>query len=463
MVGTSKNTITNAFGRNVGGRLFFAGEHTSAAFRGTVHGAFETGQVRTPRTSPHLQRISHTLLPFTSPSPPFVPAQAAARAVKACSAGSCPASSPNSLPTVAAASGTPNTITLKLFEDGASAANFAFPTSLTFTAGSTYTVTVPAGYFHDGLGNNVAQFTSTFTISTASRRALQEGALTLTGFTPPNVTADPTWGAGYASAAKSIDHAAPAFTTNSTIRVTFSRAIRIPDVSDKVINIDQLGDGEWDTEPYCTLPLIATDEDGEKITNPDIDVDGAQLLISPNENCPLYAGGQFRLKIPADAIYDMAETAMTTESAYYYFNTIPDTTPPTLQECPEAGAKWGATDVDETQPLVLCFNEEACNPPHITPRPHLDWSHAISHRISPMSPPYLSQEYIEAVPGKNITFTGKYNGTTVDTFTVAMNGARSTLHLPRSPLTSLADLPQKLPRVSPHLPHTPSPSLLPTS
>ena len=371
MAGTSKNTITNAFGRNVGGRLFFAGEHTSAAYRGTVHGAFETGQVRTPRISPHLQRISHTLLPFTSPSPPFVPAQAAARAVKACSAGSCPASSPNSLPTVAAASGTPNTITLKLFEDGASAANFAFPTSLTFTAGSTYTVTVPAGYFHDGLGNNVAQFTSTFTISAASRRALQEGALTLTGFTPPTVTADPTWGAGYASAAKSIDHAAPAFTTNSTIRVTFSRAIRIPDDSDKVINIDQLGDEGWDTEPYCALPLIATDEDGEKITNPDIDVDGAQLLISPNENCPLYAGGQFRLKIPADAIYDMAETAMTTESAYYYFNTIPDTTPPTLQECPEAGAKWGASDVDETQPLVLCFNEEACSPPHTSPASRL--------------------------------------------------------------------------------------------
>ena len=196
-------------------------------------------------------------------------------------------------------------------------------------------------------------------------------------------------------------------------------------------------------------------------------MDGAQLLISPNENCPLYAGGQFRLKIPADAIYDMAETAMTTESAYYYFNTIPDTTPPTLQECPEAGAKWGATDVDETQPLVLCFNEEACNPPHITPRLHLDGSHAISisHRISPISPPYLSQEYIEAVPGKNISFTGKYNGTTVDTFTVAMNGARSALHslVPRRPTSQ--NLPRNLPRVSPRLPHTPSPSpsLLPTS
>jgi hypothetical protein len=222
----------------------------------------------------------------------------------------------------------------------------------------------------------------------------------LTGFTPLNVTSDPTWGAGYANAAKSIDHAAPAFTTNSTIRATFSRAIRIPDDSDKVISIDELCDEGWGScwesysasEPYCALPLIATDEDGEKITNPDIDVDGAQLLISPNENCPLYAGGQFRLKIPADAIYDMAETAMTTESAYYYFNTIPDTTPPTLQECPEADAKWGATDVDETQPLVLCFNEE---------------------------------EYIEAVSGKNITFTGKYTSpagvvTTVDTFTVAM-------------------------------------------
>jgi hypothetical protein len=33
-----------------------------------------------------------------------------------------------------------------------------------------------------------------------------------------------------------------------------------------------------------------------------------------------------------------------------------------------------------------------------------------------MPPPYFSQEYIEAVPGKNIVFTGKYNGTTVDTF-----------------------------------------------
>jgi hypothetical protein len=282
---------------------------------------------------------------------------------------------------------------------------------------------VPAGYFHDGLGNNVAGFSSTFTVS--GRRALQvsSGALTLTGFTPPTVTPDATWGAGYANANKSIDHAAPAFTTASTIRATFSRAIRIPDDSDKVINIDELGDAGWVTEPYCTLPLIATDEDGEKITNPDIDVDGAQLLISPNENCPLYAGGQFRLKIPADAIYDMAETAMTTASAYYYFNTIPDTTPPTLQECPQADAKWGATDVDETQPLVLCFNEEACNPPHLTPRPHLDWYHAISHRISSMPPPYFSQEYIEAVPGKNIVFTGKYNGTTVDTFTVAMNGA----------------------------------------
>jgi len=238
---------------------------------------------------------------------------------------------------------------------------------------------VPAGYFHDGLGNNVAQFTSTFTI--ASRRALQHSsdALTLTGFTPPAVTADLAWGAGYASAAKSIDHAAPAFTTASTIRANFSRAIRIRDDSDKVISIDELCDEGWGScwesysasEPYCALPLIATDEDGEKITNPDIDVDGAQLLISPNEVCPLYAGGQFRLKIPADAIYDMAETAMTTESAYYYFNTIPDTTPPTLQECPEAGAKWGATDVDETQPLVLCFNEEACNPPHTSPASRL--------------------------------------------------------------------------------------------
>eukprot|EP00900_Chrysochromulina_parva_P019842 jgi/Chrpa1/2785/Chrysochromulina_OHIO_Genome00002112-RA len=68
-VGTSKNTITAAFGGNVQGRLFFAGEHTSAAYRGTVHGAFQTGQV-------------------------------AARAVKACSAGSCPSgrspSSPSS-------------------------------------------------------------------------------------------------------------------------------------------------------------------------------------------------------------------------------------------------------------------------------------------------------------------------------------------------------------------------------
>ncbi|KOO31613.1 amine oxidase, partial [Chrysochromulina tobinii] len=68
-VGTSKNTITAAFGGNVEGRLFFAGEHTSAAYRGTVHGAFQTGQV-------------------------------AARAVKACSAGSCPSgrspSSPSS-------------------------------------------------------------------------------------------------------------------------------------------------------------------------------------------------------------------------------------------------------------------------------------------------------------------------------------------------------------------------------
>ena len=86
MAGTSKNTITAAFGGNVGGRLFFAGEHTSAAYRGTVHGAFQTGQVRTPRTSPHFPRISHTYLPFTSPSPPFVPTQVAARAVKACSA-----------------------------------------------------------------------------------------------------------------------------------------------------------------------------------------------------------------------------------------------------------------------------------------------------------------------------------------------------------------------------------------
>jgi hypothetical protein len=67
----------------------------------------------------------------------------------------------------------------------------------------------------------------------------------------------------------------------------------------------------------------------------------------------------------------MAETAMTTASAYYYFNTIPDTTPPTLQECPQADAKWGATDVDETQPLVLCFNEEACNPPHSSPASRL--------------------------------------------------------------------------------------------
>jgi hypothetical protein len=417
-----------------------------------------------PRTSPHYQRTSHTYLPFTSPSPPFVPAQVAARAVKACSAGSCPASFPPSSPsTVAPAGGNPTTtITLNLFEDGASTANFAF-SNVTFSAG-TYTVTVPAGYFHDGLGNNVAGFSSTFTV--AGRRALQEdfsGALTLTGFTPPAVTPDETWGAGYESANKSIDHAAPAFTTASTIKATFSRAIRIPDDSDKVISIDELCDEGWgscwesysDTAPYCALPLIATDEDGEKITNPDIDVDGAQLLISPNENCPLYAGGQFRLKIPADAIYDMAETAMTTESEYYYFNTIPDTTPPTLQECPEADAKWGATDVDETQPLVLCFNEEACNPPHITPRLHLDGSHAISisHRISPISPPYLSQEYIEAVPGKNISFTGKYNGTTVDTFTVAMNGAPSTLHLPRSPPTSLAESPAHT--LSPTLPPTP--------
>ncbi len=249
---------------------------------------------------------------------------------------------------------------------------------------------MPAGYFHDGLGNNVAGFSSTFTISAASRRALQDSsdALTLTGFTPPNVTADATWGAGYANAAKSIDHAAPGFTAASTIKATFSRAIRIPDDSDKVISIDELGEAGWVTEPYCTLPLIATDEDGEKITNPDIDVDGAQLLISPNENCPLYAGGQFRLQIPADAIYDMAETAMTTASAYYYFNTIPDTTPPTLQECPQADAKWGATDVDETQPLVLCFNEEACNPPHTSPASRLvpcDLTQNLLH-ASPISP-----------------------------------------------------------------------------
>ena len=94
MAGTSKNTITAAFGGNVGGRLFFAGEHTSAAYRGTVHGAFQSGQVR---ISPHLPSsptpLPHTYLPFTSPAPPFVPAQVAARAVQACSAGSCPAGS----------------------------------------------------------------------------------------------------------------------------------------------------------------------------------------------------------------------------------------------------------------------------------------------------------------------------------------------------------------------------------
>jgi polyamine oxidase len=43
-VGTSKDTISAAFGGAVEGRLFFAGEHTSAAYRGTVHGAFQTGQ-----------------------------------------------------------------------------------------------------------------------------------------------------------------------------------------------------------------------------------------------------------------------------------------------------------------------------------------------------------------------------------------------------------------------------------
>jgi monoamine oxidase len=43
-VGTSKDTISAAFGSAVEGRLFFAGEHTSAAYRGTVHGAFQTGQ-----------------------------------------------------------------------------------------------------------------------------------------------------------------------------------------------------------------------------------------------------------------------------------------------------------------------------------------------------------------------------------------------------------------------------------
>jgi hypothetical protein len=316
-----------------------------------------------------------------------------------------------------------------------------------------YTVTVPAGYFHDGLGNNVAEFTSTFTVATAaSRRALNEFSeeLTLNGFTPLNVTSDPTWGTVYANAAKSIDHAAPAFTAASTIRANFSRAIRIPDDSDKVISIEWIDGDAWATDPYCSLPLIATDEDGEKITNPDIDVDGAQLLISPNENCPLYAGGQFRLKIPADAIYDMAETKMTDASEYFYFNTIPDTTPPTLQECPEAGAKWGATDVDETQPLVLCFNEEACSPPHTSPASRLvpcSPPHT-SHGISPISPPSLSQEYIEAVSGKNITFTGKYTSpagvaTTVDTFTVAMTGARSPLYLPR-------DFPRLLHTLSPH-------------
>eukprot|EP00900_Chrysochromulina_parva_P019848 jgi/Chrpa1/27865/Chrysochromulina_OHIO_Genome00002095-RA len=45
-VGTpnGKATITSAFGGSVGGRLFFAGEHTSALYRGTVHGAFQSGQ-----------------------------------------------------------------------------------------------------------------------------------------------------------------------------------------------------------------------------------------------------------------------------------------------------------------------------------------------------------------------------------------------------------------------------------
>jgi hypothetical protein len=405
-------------------------------------------------------------VPTVTTTQPAAAANGVPATISAISFGfAAPVFFPNaSIATVAAASGTPTTITLSLFEDGASTANFAFPTSLTFTAGL-YTVTVPAGYFHDGLGNNVAGFTSTFTVATveqARRRALNgfSDALTLIGFTPRDVTSDLTWGTVYTNAAKSIDHAAPAFTTNSTIKATFSRAIRIPDDSDKVISIEWIDGDAWATDPYCSLPLIATDEDGEKITNPDIDVDGAQLLISPNENCPLYAGGQFRLKIPADAIYDMAETKMTTASEYFYFNTIPDTTPPTLQECPQADAKWGATDVDETQPLVLCFIEEACNPSLITPRPHLDWYHAISHRLSSMSPPYLSQEYIEAVDGKNIVFTGNYTSptgviTTVDTFTVAMTGVRSPSHLPHN-----LRLPQKLPRVSPHLPHTHSP--LPT-
>ena len=97
MAGTpnGKATITSAFGGSVGGRLFFAGEHTSALYRGTVHGAFQSGQVpistrlsRSPTRFTSLDldpRISpaHLTSHMRLPRPPFVPAQEAARAVKA--------------------------------------------------------------------------------------------------------------------------------------------------------------------------------------------------------------------------------------------------------------------------------------------------------------------------------------------------------------------------------------------
>jgi len=138
----------------------------------------------------------------------------------------------------------------------------------------------------------------------------------------------------------------------------------------------------WGANPYwydwCNFSVADPNE---------VTVSFKEVIITPYADCRLLRGGQYRLSIDGGA-FESASTGTAfggiAEPDYYYFNTIEDTTPPTISRTIPAD---GAVEVPEEAPYIL----------------------------------YFDSEFVFAGDKGNITFEGYWKEELVDTVSIAMD------------------------------------------
>lgn len=206
-----------------------------------------------------------------------------------------------------------------------------------------YQVTIPDGYVKDAFGRSVGAATLSFSTQDGPPPLLP--TLAVSSKAPASVTPDPgqgtmdTWGAGYASSTK-ID---PTSADTSKLVLTFSRVVTPIETASSNITIEEM---DWyDTSSYyeiCSMP----------ITDAQVSVSLTTVTITPYSECRLFRTGQFRLFFPAGLIEDDVGNAYGGFAAndYYFFNTIADTTPPSIAKTVPTN---DATTVTEGQPFII--------------------------------------------------------------------------------------------------------------